>query len=60
MEKSQGVELGKLWNDIPGPDKLHITQQLVGFEKALVSTRFPMYGSLYYADTAQYPFKSDY
>ncbi|KGO36367.1 hypothetical protein PEX1_018120 [Penicillium expansum] len=50
MKKSQGVELGKLWDDIPGPDKLRIVQQLVVFEKALTSTRFPMYGSLYYAD----------
>lgn len=50
MKKSQGVELGKLWDDIPGPDKLRIVQQLVIFEKALTSTRFPMYGSLYYAD----------
>ncbi|KAJ5505984.1 hypothetical protein N7453_004941, partial [Penicillium expansum] len=50
MKKSQGVELGKLWDDIPGPDKLRIVQQLVVFEKALTSTRFPMYGSLCYAD----------
>ncbi|KAJ5406111.1 hypothetical protein N7465_007395, partial [Penicillium sp. CMV-2018d] len=50
MERSRGVELGKLWDDIPGPDKFEIVQQLVGFEKALVSTRFPMYGSIYYAN----------
>jgi hypothetical protein len=49
MEKSRGVELSKLWDDIPGPDKFEIVQQLVGFEKSLVSIRFPMYGSLYYA-----------
>ncbi|KAJ6149594.1 Aminoglycoside phosphotransferase [Penicillium samsonianum] len=53
MEKSQGVELSKLWDGIPGPDKLQIVQQLVEFEKALVSTRFPMYGSLYYAKDLQ-------
>ncbi|KAJ5194064.1 Aminoglycoside phosphotransferase [Penicillium cf. griseofulvum] len=50
MEKSRGVELSKLWDDIPGPDKLQIVQQLAEFEKALVSTQFPMYGSIYYAD----------
>ncbi|KAJ5375106.1 Aminoglycoside phosphotransferase [Penicillium concentricum] len=49
MEKSQGVELSKLWDDILGPDKLGIFQQLVDFEKALVSPQFPMHGSPYYA-----------
>ncbi|KAJ5972391.1 Aminoglycoside phosphotransferase [Penicillium vulpinum] len=49
MEKSPGVELSKMWDDISGPEKLQIVQQLVEFEKALVSTRFPIYGSLYYA-----------
>ncbi|OQE93061.1 hypothetical protein PENNAL_c0006G00637 [Penicillium nalgiovense] len=50
MERSRGVKLGKLWDDIPGPDKFEIVQQLVGFEKALVSIRFPIYGSIYYAN----------
>ncbi|CDM36459.1 hypothetical protein DTO013E5_6890 [Penicillium roqueforti] len=50
MEKSRGVALGKVWDDLPGPDKLKIVHRLAGFEKALVSTRFPMYGSIYYAD----------
>ncbi|KAJ5783417.1 Aminoglycoside phosphotransferase [Penicillium psychrosexuale] len=50
MEKSRGVELSKLWDDLRGPDKLQIVQKLAEFEKALVSTPFPMYGSLYYAD----------
>ncbi|KAJ6186450.1 hypothetical protein N7519_007751, partial [Penicillium mononematosum] len=50
MERSRGVELGKLWDDLPGPDKFEIVQKLVGFEKVLVSTRFPMYGSIYYAN----------
>ena len=49
MERSRGIELSKFWNDMPGSDKLQIVKQLVEFEKALVSTRFPMYGSLYYA-----------
>ncbi|KGO76261.1 Aminoglycoside phosphotransferase [Penicillium italicum] len=55
MERSRGVELSKLWDDIPGPDKLQIVRQLVVFEKALVSTRFPMYGSIYYADNLRNP-----
>ncbi|RJE21579.1 Phosphotransferase enzyme family [Aspergillus sclerotialis] len=49
MERSRGVELSKIWDDIRGIDKFQILKQLVGFEKALVSSRFPMYGSLYYA-----------
>ena len=50
MERSRGVELSKLWDDMPGPDKLQIVHRLAGFEKALVSTQFPMYGSIYYAN----------
>jgi hypothetical protein len=49
MERSRGIELGKIWDDLPGLDKFEIVKKLVGFEKAYVSTRFPMYGSLYYA-----------
>ena len=49
MERSGGVELGKIWDDLPGPEKYQITKKLVGFEKAFVSANFPMYGSLYYA-----------
>ena len=49
MERSRGIELGKIWDDLPGPDKFEIVKKLAGFEKAFVSTRFPMYGSLYHA-----------
>ncbi|RAK95744.1 phosphotransferase enzyme family protein [Aspergillus ibericus CBS 121593] len=49
MEKSRGLELSKLWDGMPGSDKFQIVKQLVGFEKRLTSSRFPMYGSLYYA-----------
>ncbi|CAG7974253.1 unnamed protein product [Penicillium nalgiovense] len=35
---------------LAGPDKFEIVQQLLGFEKALVSTRFPIYGNIYYAN----------
>lgn len=49
MERSRGIELGKIWDDLPGPDKFEIIKKLVEFDKALVSTQFPMYGSLYHA-----------
>ncbi|PWY91337.1 hypothetical protein BO94DRAFT_573791, partial [Aspergillus sclerotioniger CBS 115572] len=49
MERSRGVELSRLWDDMPGSEKFQIVKQLVGFEKSLVSSQFPMYGSLYYA-----------
>ena len=49
MERSRGIELGKIWDDLPGPDKFEIVKKLAGFEKVFVSTRFPMYGSLYHA-----------
>lgn len=49
MERSRGIELSKIWDDLPGTDKFQIVKKLVGFEKGFLSTRFPMYGSLYYA-----------
>ncbi|KAE8151530.1 phosphotransferase enzyme family protein [Aspergillus avenaceus] len=49
MERSRGLELSKLWDQLPGSEKFQIVRQLVGFEKALTSSPFPMYGSLYYA-----------
>ena len=49
MERSGGVELGKIWDDLPGLKRFEITKKLVEFEKAFVSAEFPMYGSLYYA-----------
>lgn len=49
MEKCRGMELSKLWDSMPGSDKLRVVKQLVEFEKALTSSQFPMYGSLYFA-----------
>ncbi|GAB1217885.1 hypothetical protein ATERTT37_007128 [Aspergillus terreus] len=49
MERSQGVELSKHWDEIRGPAKFEIVKQLVQFEKSLSSSHFPMYGTLYYA-----------
>ncbi|KAH9868328.1 hypothetical protein J1614_007400 [Plenodomus biglobosus] len=49
MERSGGVELGKLWQDMSWEDRLEIVRTLVGYEEAFVAANFPMYGSLYYA-----------
>jgi hypothetical protein len=49
MERSGGVELGTIWQDMPWEERLEVVRTLVGYEKAFVSASFPMYGSLYYA-----------
>ncbi|KAF2132436.1 phosphotransferase enzyme family protein [Dothidotthia symphoricarpi CBS 119687] len=49
MERSGGVELSKIWDNMPWGQRLEIVRTLVGYEKAFVSASFPMYGSLYYA-----------
>jgi hypothetical protein len=53
MERSRGIELSKVWGDLSGPDKFEIVKKLVGFEKSFVSSRFPMYGSLYHPEDLQ-------
>ncbi|KAH7364833.1 kinase-like domain-containing protein [Rhexocercosporidium sp. MPI-PUGE-AT-0058] len=49
MERSGGVELGKIWHDMPWDQRLEVVRTLAGYEKAFASANFPMYGSLYYA-----------
>lgn len=49
MEKAPGVELEKVWEDITGRQKYEIVKQLVGTESSFASTRFKLFGSLYYA-----------
>jgi hypothetical protein len=49
MERSRGVELGKIWDEMSWNERLEIVRTLVGYEKTFVSASFPMYGSLYYA-----------
>ncbi|KAH7359797.1 phosphotransferase enzyme family protein [Pyrenochaeta sp. MPI-SDFR-AT-0127] len=49
MERSRGVELGKVWDDMSWEERLEVVRALVGYEKAFVSAKFPMYGSLFYA-----------
>jgi hypothetical protein len=49
MERSRGVELGKLWPAMSWEDRLEVVRTLLGYDKALASANLPMYGSLYYA-----------
>lgn len=49
MEKCPGIELGHLWDDISGKQKIDIARQLATFSTQLSKARFPYYGSLYYA-----------
>jgi len=50
MERSAGTELGKLWQNISGPQKHEVLKALVSYEIALSSAEMPMYGSLYYPE----------
>ncbi|KAF1934824.1 kinase subdomain-containing protein [Clathrospora elynae] len=49
MERSGGMELGKIWHEMSWEERPEVVRTLVGYEKAFVSANFPMYGSLYYA-----------
>ncbi|KAH8726478.1 kinase-like domain-containing protein [Phaeosphaeriaceae sp. PMI808] len=60
MERSGGVELGKVWPDMPWEERLEVVRTLVGYEKAFVTANFPMYGSLYYAKDILNPSPSQY
>lgn len=55
MERSGGVELSKVWDDMPWEERLEIVRTVVGYEKAFVSANLPMYGSLYYAKDLSSP-----
>ena len=48
MEKCPGVELGRVWDELPLRQKLDIAKQLAMFTGRLSEARFPFYGSLYY------------
>lgn len=48
MEKMPGIELEKVWDDLPGRQKYEIVKQLVGIERKLATTMFTSFGSLYY------------
>ena len=60
MERSRGVELGKLWDDMPWEDRLEVLRTLVGYEKAFVTAKLPMHGSLYYAKDLTSPSPSQF
>jgi hypothetical protein len=48
MEKQSGVMLYDVWDNMKSSQKAEILKQVVGIEKALASTRFTKFGSLYY------------
>lgn len=50
MERARGIELDKVWDNLLGPEKFEIIKRLVEFEKRAVSVKFPMLGSLYFAN----------
>ena len=58
MEKIPGVELESVWPDLTIRQKCEVVQQVVGFEAAFASTRFPSYGSLYFAKDLPERFRS--
>jgi hypothetical protein len=49
MEKCRGIELGHLWDDLTGKQKIDIVRQLAKISAQLSKARFPYYGSLYYS-----------
>ncbi|PVH99210.1 hypothetical protein DM02DRAFT_529606 [Periconia macrospinosa] len=55
MERSGGVEVGKLWPSMSWEERLELVENLVMHEKAFVSANIPMYGSLYYAKDLDNP-----
>lgn len=60
MERSGGVELGKIWHDMPWKGRLEVVRSLFGYDKAFASADLPMYGSLYYAKDLLSPSPSQF
>ncbi|RLL96198.1 hypothetical protein CFD26_100335 [Aspergillus turcosus] len=52
MEKSPGIKLSHVWDDMHVLKKSEIVTQLVRFDASLASNPLPAYGSLYYAQDA--------
>ncbi|KAL8916712.1 MAG: hypothetical protein Q9208_008359 [Pyrenodesmia sp. 3 TL-2023] len=48
MEKMPGIELEKVWDDMPGRQKYEVVKQLVDMEQKFATTFFMSFGSLYY------------
>ena len=49
MEKVPGVQLNKVWLNMDIKDRFEIAFTISGYQKALVSTSFAQYRSLYYS-----------
>ena len=49
MERSPGVELSKVWEDMPGRTRVKVVQKLTQYDAAFATCGLSMYGSLYYA-----------
>ncbi|KAF2426322.1 hypothetical protein EJ08DRAFT_671908 [Tothia fuscella] len=49
MEKCPGIELGRVWGDLPGKKRMEVVKQLASFTARLSKASFPAYGSLYYS-----------
>jgi hypothetical protein len=47
MEKAQGIELGRLWENLKPRDKLSIVKQIGSISCTLSQAKFPFHGSLY-------------
>jgi hypothetical protein len=60
MERSGGVELGKMLHDMPWEDRFEVISALVGYEKTFASANLPMYGSLYFAKDSLSPSPSQF
>ena len=60
MERSGRVELSKIWHEVFWEERFEVVRTLVGYEKAFVSAKFPMYGSLYYAKDLSIPSPSQH
>ncbi|KAI4166572.1 MAG: hypothetical protein LQ343_007942 [Gyalolechia ehrenbergii] len=48
MEKAAGIQLFKVWADIPMDHRIQLIENLIEFERQLASIGFPAYGSLYF------------
>ena len=54
MERIKGVELDKVWDEMSWKDRYKIVTTLICYDKAFVSAKMPMIGSLYYAKDLPY------
>jgi hypothetical protein len=53
MELIRGMNLGDMWDDMPGKDRNTVITKLVELESRLFALRFPASGSLYYTKDLQ-------